>query len=65
MIQPKPFKKVCDKCGWSKVYHPKSDTFDPTWGLETKCPKCGKDLRQTSDIGGLDTIASSLKNMFR
>lgn len=66
MIRPKPFKKVCEQCGWSKVYHPKSDVVDASWGLESKCPKCGSDkLSKTNDIAGVQSIISSIKDMFR
>ena len=39
MIQPKPYKVVCKKCGWSKVITPKSDALSPS-DFVFECPKC-------------------------
>jgi Zn finger protein HypA/HybF involved in hydrogenase expression len=39
MIQPKPFKYKCPKCGYSKIVKPKSDVINPIeWN--NICPKC-------------------------
>jgi predicted nucleic-acid-binding Zn-ribbon protein len=33
-------KFVCEKCGWSKSVHLKSDVI---FGKPDKCPKCGEE----------------------
>lgn len=51
-IKPKPFKKVCTQCGWSKVYTPKSDCVDSSWGfMENKCQQCGYENLVRKEIG--------------
>ncbi len=39
MIQPKPYKLTCPKCGYSKKVQPKSDTLNPVEEFPF-CPKC-------------------------
>ncbi len=46
-MQPKPFKFVCPKCGYSKTVRPKSDTLNPM-DLVSVCPKCDMPIEKTS-----------------
>lgn len=45
MIRPMPFKKVCKKCGYSKVIVPKSDVMSFS-GEIFSCPKCKEPLQR-------------------
>jgi len=45
MIQPKPFKFVCLKCGYSRVVKPKSDVLNPI-DMINICPKCGAKMER-------------------
>ena len=47
MIQPKPFKFVCPKCGYSKTVRPKSDALNPM-DIMNICPKCNTPMEKTS-----------------
>jgi transcription elongation factor Elf1 len=38
-IQPKPYKLVCPKCGYTKIVAPKSDASLMIEDLSS-CPKC-------------------------
>jgi len=59
MIQPKPFKFVCPKCGYSKVIAPKSDVLHPS-NLISTCPKC-KNNMEKQEANVLDKILSIFK----
>lgn len=45
MIQQKPFKFVCQKCGYLKIVAPKSDALSPTDFFDI-CPKCQTKMEQ-------------------
>lgn len=59
MIQPKPFKCVCPKCGYSQVVKPKSDVLSP---LDTMniCPKCQTKMEH-KELNAFDLIISIFK----
>ncbi|MBK6303433.1 MAG: hypothetical protein IPF43_05890 [Arcobacter sp.] len=38
-VQPKPYKLVCPKCGFTKIVTPKSDASTMMEDLSS-CPKC-------------------------
>ncbi len=59
MIQPKPFKWVCSKCGYSKVVKPKSDALNPVDMMST-CPKC-KTKMERKELNVFDNITSIFK----
>jgi Zn finger protein HypA/HybF involved in hydrogenase expression len=54
MIQPKPFKYKCPKCGYTKVVKPKSDALNPIDILMT-CPKCKSDMDKV-DLSFFDKL---------
>lgn len=56
MIQPKPFKFVCPKCGYSKIVKPKSDVLNPM-DMMNICPKCNEKMRRR-ELNVLDNILS-------
>ncbi len=60
MIQPKPFKFVCPKCGYSKTVRPESDVLNSTDFINI-CPKCGEKMEKTS----LNTIENFIGKLFR
>ena len=39
MIAPQAFKLKCSKCGYTKIFKPKSDVLD-ILDIDTYCPKC-------------------------
>lgn len=53
MIQPKPFKYLCPKCGYSKVVKPKSDVLNPM-EMISNCPKCGEKMER-KEVTPLDS----------
>jgi len=59
MIQPKPFKYVCQKCGYSKVVKPKSDVLNPI-EMMSICPKCEAKMEQ-KELTLLDNLLSMFK----
>ncbi len=59
MIQPKPFKFVCPKCGHSAIVRPKSDVLNPM-DIMSICPKCGIPMKKTS----LSTTENFLGKLF-
>lgn len=59
MIQPKPFKYLCPKCGYSKIIKLKSDVIDLMDMINT-CPKCGKKMKQ-KELTYFDNIMSIFK----
>ncbi len=54
MIQPKPFKFVCPKCGYSKIVKPKSDVLNPMDMINT-CPKCEASMER-KELNILDKL---------
>ncbi len=56
MIQPKPFKFACPKCGYSKVVKPKSDVLNPL-DMMGACPKC-KTKMERKELNVFDNITS-------
>ncbi|TXE88133.1 hypothetical protein FPD38_04670 [Campylobacter volucris] len=63
MIRPMPFKKVCKKCGYSKVIVPKSDVM-PFMGDVFTCPKCKKPL-QRKNANALEMAFSTILSAFK
>ncbi len=59
MIQPKPFKFVCPKCGYSKIVRPKSDVVNPA-DFMSICLKCDIPMEKTS----LSTTENLLGKLF-
>lgn len=59
MVQPKPFKFVCSKCGYSKVVKPKSDVLSPI-DMSNICPKCQNKMKQT-ELNAFDQLLSIFK----
>lgn len=64
MIQPKPFKYVCQKCGYSKIVKPRSDVIDPRDLLLSVCPKCDIHMERKELVNIFDTIIDKLKGNF-
>ena len=54
MIQPKPFKFVCQKCRYSKVVKAKSDVLNPVGMMNI--PKCV--AMERKELSTLDNILS-------
>ncbi len=59
MIQPKPFKYICPKCGYSKVVKPKSDVLNPM-DMMSICPKCEAKMEKNV-LTSLDNLLSMFK----
>lgn len=59
MIQTKPFKFECPKCGYSKVVKPKSDAMSPM-DIRNTCPKCNSKM-QRKELNTFDSLASIFK----
>jgi Zn finger protein HypA/HybF involved in hydrogenase expression len=59
MIQLKPFKYVCQKCGYSKVVKPKSDVLNPI-EMMSICPKCEAKMERKK-LTSLDNLLSMFK----
>jgi len=55
MIQPKPFKLRCSKCGYKKIIRPKSDVLNPV-NLLSVCPKCN-DMMTKEELNFLDKLS--------
>jgi len=47
MIKPQPHKLKCQKCTYTKVVSPKSDTLELT-DFARDCPKCNSMMERTS-----------------
>ena len=60
MIQPKPYKLVCPKCGYSKNVNPKSDVLNPADMLSI-CPKCSVAMERKE----LDGISKLFNDIFK
>ncbi|MBT0815257.1 hypothetical protein [Campylobacter lari] len=63
MIRPMPFKKVCKKCGYSKVIVPKSDVMSFS-GEIFSCPKCKEHL-QRKNANALEITFGTILNAFK
>jgi len=59
MIQPKPFKYVCQKCSYSKIVKPKSDVLNPI-EMMSICPKCEAKMEKNV-LTSLDNLLSIFK----
>ena len=59
MIQPKPYKLKCPKCGYSKVVAPKSDVVDLRDSFVI-CPKCNE-MMERKELSALDNILNIFK----
>ncbi len=57
MIQPRPFKYVCPKCGYEKIVKPKSDALDISHRLSS-CPKCKNTDIEKKGLNTFDNIIS-------
>lgn len=48
MIQPQPFKYICPKCGYTRMFNPKSDVLGGAdSNMVSTCPKCGTEMDKT------------------
>ncbi|MBF7041912.1 hypothetical protein IY971_00560 [Campylobacter volucris] len=63
MIRPMPFKKVCKKCGYSKLITPKSDVM-PFVGDIFTCPKCKEPL-QRKNANALEIALGTILGAFK
>jgi Zn-finger nucleic acid-binding protein len=59
MIQPKQYKLICPKCGYSKIVKPKSDVLNPIEEFPF-CPKC-KEKMDKKELSTFDNIKSIFK----
>ena len=59
MIQPKHFKYLCPKCGYSKEVKPKSDVLN-SMDLISSCPKCSEKMVR-KEVTSFDNIMSIFK----
>jgi ribosomal protein S27AE len=57
-IKPKPYKLVCNKCGYTKIVSLDSDVL-PSINSIPICPKCGASMTKSS----LD-IVDKIKGLF-
>lgn len=55
-IRPKPYKKICNKCGYFKIVRPKSDMVDESWEIGKKCPRCGSLDFKRKELNKLEKI---------
>lgn len=63
MIRPKPFKFVCQKCKYSKIYQPKRDALVIS-DVFCICPKC-KIQMDIQELNEFDKVLSSFKSFFK
>lgn len=56
MIQPKPFKFICQKCGYIKIVKQKSDVLDPQ-DLINICVNCNSTMKK-EDLNFFENIKS-------
>ncbi|NWF65916.1 MAG: hypothetical protein HXX81_00425 [Campylobacterales bacterium] len=59
MLPSKPFKFICQKCGFSKIVIPKSDVLN-IMDMITICPKCGNEVVQ-KELNIFDYVKSIFK----
>ena len=61
-VQPKPYKLVCPKCGFTKIVAPKSDCLNPKdlMAMSSICSKCGEQMER-KDKNILDNVFSMFK----
>lgn len=59
MIQPKPYKLECPKCGFSKVIKPSSDVLNPKDFMST-CPRCKTKMKKI-ELNILDDFLNIFK----
>ena len=62
MIQPKPYKLVCQSCKYKKVVRPKSDVLNPA-DMILICPKCKGDMNMV-ELSELDKVLNFLNKWF-
>lgn len=61
-IKPSPIRYKCPKCGWSKVFAPKSDALVE---MPPKvCEKCGGTDLESSPVSALGEIINLVSSMF-
>lgn len=60
-VKPEPYKLVCPKCGFSKVFAPRSDVLDPKdlLAMNQICAKCGEKMLRKS-VNKLDSLFNIL-----
>lgn len=60
-IKPEPYKLVCTKCGFSKIFAPKSDVLSPKdlLAMNQICAKCGEKMLRKS-VNKLDSLFNIL-----
>lgn len=65
-IAPKPFKRVCPKCGYSKVIKPKSDALGGDFFEAITCPKCKipTERKEISPLNPFDMLSVVFKGRF-
>jgi Zn finger protein HypA/HybF involved in hydrogenase expression len=54
MIKPKPYKLVCQSCGYKKIIKPKSDALNPS-DMISLCPKC-KGIMRRIELSEIDKV---------
>lgn len=65
-VKPEPYKLVCPKCGFSKVFAPRSDVLDPKdlLAMNQICSKCGEKMVRKS-VDKLDSLFNILFKKLR
>jgi DNA-directed RNA polymerase subunit RPC12/RpoP len=65
-VQPKPYKLVCPKCGYSKVVSLKSDflSLKDLISMSPVCSKCKEQMDRES-VDKLESVIDSLFGMFK
>lgn len=60
-IKPEPYKLVCTKCGFSKIFAPKSDVLshEDLIAMNSVCLKCGEKMVRKS-VDKLDSLFNIL-----
>ena len=61
-VQPKPYKLVCPKCGFTKIVTPKSDVvdFNDLQAMNPICTKCKEQMKKKK-LNSLDSLFSIFK----
>jgi Zn finger protein HypA/HybF involved in hydrogenase expression len=54
MIKPKPYKLVCQSCGYKKIVKPKSDALNPS-DIISICPKCRRFMKRF-EVSKIDIV---------
>jgi DNA-directed RNA polymerase subunit RPC12/RpoP len=61
-VKPNPYKLVCQKCGHSKIFAPKSDalSIEDIKAMTPVCSKCGSQIER-KNLNTLDSVFSMFK----